>query len=43
MNRFSRADIVFKKEFVEHLRDRRTLGSIAIPALIGPVLFWFMF
>jgi len=43
MSRFSRADVVFKKELFEHLRDRRTLASIAMPALIGPVLIWFMF
>ena len=39
----SRLQVVFHKEMLDGLRDRRSLMSVCISALIGPLLVGFMF
>ena len=39
----SRLQVVFRKEMLDGLRDRRSLMSVCISALIGPLLVGFMF
>jgi sodium transport system permease protein len=38
-----RLGVVFRKEIVDGLRDRRSLYSVAISVLVGPLLVGFMF
>ena len=39
----SRLQVVFRKEMLDAIRDRRSLMSVCISALIGPLLMGFMF
>ena len=39
----SRLQVVFRKEMLDGIRDRRSLMSVCISALIGPLLVGFMF
>ena len=39
----SRLQVVFRKEMLDGIRDRRSLMSVCISALIGPLLMGFMF
>ena len=39
----SRLQVVFRKEMLDGIRDRRSLMSVGISALIGPLLVGFMF
>ncbi len=39
----SRLQVVFRKEMLDAIRDRRSLMSVGISALIGPLLMGFMF
>ena len=39
----SRLQVVFRKEMLDGLRDRRSLMSVCISALVGPLLVGFMF
>jgi sodium transport system permease protein len=41
MTPFAQAMVVFRKEVKDAFRDRRALYSIAIGALMGPLMMWF--